>query len=295
MGDRAAQPRRAAQQRAAGVGRDRWARSPRPALLAAERHRTRTGEGQLRPARALRRRVRDGRQPRPHRRGAARRPRPAARTATTSTARSATTSSTRDGRRVMVVALTAPPVDTRCVDGTGIGEACQRIEQVTGHDLDTEAGRFEARDLIAALLRPWFAARDARRGARGVRRHRRLVGPVPDVPPAGRARTRAARPPTRCSPAVEQPGVGTYLMPGSPLDFSAAGRLPAATRAAARRAHRRDPGRRARARRGRDRPAARRWDGRRRRGGRVIISGSGGVADAYPDLAFALALVFVLW
>jgi 2-methylfumaryl-CoA isomerase len=26
---------------------------------------------------------------------------------------------------------------------------------------------------------------------------------------------------------VDQPGIGSYLMPGSPLDFSAVGRLPA--------------------------------------------------------------------
>ena len=66
---------------------------------------------------------------------------------------------TRDGRRVMVVALT-PRQWKALVDVTGIGEACRSIEQVTGHDLATESGRFEARDLIAALLRPWFASRE---------------------------------------------------------------------------------------------------------------------------------------
>ncbi len=66
---------------------------------------------------------------------------------------------TRDGRRVMVVALTARQW-TALQDATGIAEACASIEQATGHDLDTETGRFGARDLIAALLRPWFAARD---------------------------------------------------------------------------------------------------------------------------------------
>ena len=60
----------------------------------------------------------------------------------------------RDGRRA-----DAAPVD-RAADATGIAEACASIEQATGHDLSTEAGRFGARDLIAALLRPWFAARD---------------------------------------------------------------------------------------------------------------------------------------
>ena len=38
--------------------------------------------------------------------------------------------------------------------------ACHDLEHATGHDFDTESGRFQARDLIAALLRPWFASRD---------------------------------------------------------------------------------------------------------------------------------------
>src|SRR5262249_41776678 len=66
---------------------------------------------------------------------------------------------TREGRRVMVVALTARQW-TALQDATGIGEACASIERATGYDLSTESGRFQARELIAALLRPWFAARD---------------------------------------------------------------------------------------------------------------------------------------
>src|ERR1700740_2275351 len=60
---------------------------------------------------------------------------------------------TRDGRRVMVVALTARQWNA-LLEVTGIAEACRSIERATGHDLSTESGRFNARDLIAALLRP---------------------------------------------------------------------------------------------------------------------------------------------
>ena len=42
---------------------------------------------------------------------------------------------------------------------TGIAEAFRSLAGVTGHDLATEEGRFGARDLIAAVLRPWFEAR----------------------------------------------------------------------------------------------------------------------------------------
>jgi 2-methylfumaryl-CoA isomerase len=66
---------------------------------------------------------------------------------------------TREGRRVMVVALTARQW-LALKEATGIGDACEKLAQATGHDLDTETGRFESRDLIAALLRPWFAAHD---------------------------------------------------------------------------------------------------------------------------------------
>ena len=130
---------------------------------------------------------------------------------------------TREGRRVMVVALTARQWNA-LQEATGITEACRSIERATGYDLSTESGRFEARDLIAALLRPWFAARELtaiRKAFAGTnvswgpyQTFRQLVNEDP-----------------RCSGAnpmfteVEQPGIGTYLMPGSPLDFSATARL----------------------------------------------------------------------
>ena len=131
---------------------------------------------------------------------------------------------TRDGRRVMVVALTAR--QWRALrDATAIGEACERIEQVTGHDLDTESGRWEARDLLTALLRPWFAERDLtevreRFAGTGVswgpyQTFRQLIE---EDPRASTANPMFAE--------VEQPGVGSYPMPGSPLDFTAVARVP---------------------------------------------------------------------
>jgi 2-methylfumaryl-CoA isomerase len=131
---------------------------------------------------------------------------------------------TRDGRRVMVVALTAR--QWRALkDVTGIHEACRTIEQVTGHNLDTESGRFEARDLVAALLRPWFASRDLA----AVREL--FAGTGVSWGPYQTFRELIDEDP-RCSTdnpmfrEVEHPGVGTYLMPASPLQFSAVDRLP---------------------------------------------------------------------
>lgn len=126
---------------------------------------------------------------------------------------------TRGGRRVMIVALT-PRQWTALLEVTGMHEKMDQISRATGADLDTESGRYEARDLIAAVLRPWFAERDldaVREVFTGTgvswgsyQTFGQLVTEDP-----------------RCSEAnpmwqtVEQPGIGTYLMPGTPLDFSA--------------------------------------------------------------------------
>jgi 2-methylfumaryl-CoA isomerase len=137
---------------------------------------------------------------------------------------------TRDGRRLMVVALTARQW-TALREATRIEDACRGIELATGHDLSTESGRFEARDLIVAILRPWFAARDlaeVREAFSGTgvswgpyQTFRQLVEEDPRV---------STRNPL--FEEVECPGVGTYLMPGSPLRF--AGVEPVPVRAAPR-------------------------------------------------------------
>ncbi|MBB4663904.1 CoA transferase [Conexibacter arvalis] len=132
---------------------------------------------------------------------------------------------TRDGRRVMVVALTAR--QWRALqDVTGLHEACASVERATGYDLGTEAGRFEGRDLIAALLRPWFAQREMREirvafAGTGV-----SWGPYQTF-------KQLVEEDDRCSTAnplfseVEHPGLGRYLMPGSPLHFADLERQPA--------------------------------------------------------------------
>jgi 2-methylfumaryl-CoA isomerase len=132
---------------------------------------------------------------------------------------------TRDGRRVMVVALTARQWRA-LVDITGIGGSLDGISRLVGHDLETESGRFEARDMITVVLRPWFEARDlaeVREAFEGTgvswgpyQSFRQLVDEDPRV--------------SLDNPMfeeVEQPGIGTYLAPSSPLRFEHAGTLPA--------------------------------------------------------------------
>jgi 2-methylfumaryl-CoA isomerase len=131
---------------------------------------------------------------------------------------------TADGSRVMIVALT--PRQWRAIGAaTGLADRLQMIGPMMGVDLDSEAGRYEARDAIAALLARWCASRslDGIRQAfagTGV-----LWGPFQEF-------TELVRRDPRCSEAnslfatVDQPGIGRYLTPGLPLDFSAEPRLP---------------------------------------------------------------------
>jgi len=92
-------------------------------------------------------------------------------------------------------------------------------------DLEDEERRFEARDLIAPVIQSWVGARTldevrAAFDAAGV-----CWGPYQSF-------LQMVREDPRCSTAnplfeeVEQPGIGRYLMPGSPLDFGAVPREP---------------------------------------------------------------------
>lgn len=124
----------------------------------------------------------------------------------------------------MVVALTSRQWSA-LREVTGQQKAFDQIAKVTGLDLGTETGRYEGRDLIAAILRPWFLGRDLAELRRLFAGTGVSWGPyqsftqlVADDPRASEA-----------SPmweTVEHPGVGSYLMPGTPLDFSGIPRQP---------------------------------------------------------------------
>jgi 2-methylfumaryl-CoA isomerase len=131
---------------------------------------------------------------------------------------------TRDGRRVMIVALT-PRQWKALLDATGLQETMAKVGEATGFDLDTETGRFEARDFIAAVLRPWFGERELA----AIRE--RFTGTSVSWGPYQTFRQLVEEDPrvTTDNPLwedVEHPEVGTYRMPGSPLGFSSAERVP---------------------------------------------------------------------
>jgi 2-methylfumaryl-CoA isomerase len=127
---------------------------------------------------------------------------------------------TAEGRRVMVVALT-PKQWSALKTVTGIGPDAAALAARTGVDLETEGGRFAARDAIAALLEPWFAARrlpeiEAAFAGTGVsfgiyQSFRQLA-------------TEDARVVGEGSPfvTVSHPGGAIYRTPASPFAFNAA-------------------------------------------------------------------------
>jgi 2-methylfumaryl-CoA isomerase len=130
---------------------------------------------------------------------------------------------TADGRRVMIIALT--PRQWRALgQATGLTERLAMIGTMMEVDLDTEAGRYEARDMIAALLSRWCVGHSLDEIRQAFAGTGVLWGQFQDF-------LQLVQDDPRCSAAnplfaeVEQPGIGPYLMPGLPLEFAAAPRL----------------------------------------------------------------------
>jgi 2-methylfumaryl-CoA isomerase len=126
---------------------------------------------------------------------------------------------TGDGRRVMIVALT-PRQWRSVVEATGLAAELGAIEQATGLDLTLEGDRFRAHRAICNILAPWIAARTLEELRQIFDQHRVLWGPYQDI-------SQLMTEDRRCSlqnplfQRIDQPGVGTHLVPGSPLSFGA--------------------------------------------------------------------------
>ena len=132
---------------------------------------------------------------------------------------------TADDRRVMVVALT-PHQWKALVEATGLHAAFELVEQQLDVDLSKEGDRFAAREVLGAILKPWTISHTLDEIGEIFDRHGVCWGPYQTF-------MQLVDEDPRCSTEnpmfgeVEQPGIGTYLMAGSPLLFSEHGRLPA--------------------------------------------------------------------
>lgn len=121
---------------------------------------------------------------------------------------------TADGERVMVVALTSRQW-RGLVETTGTAEAIAGIEASLGVDLRREGERYRLRELISALLRPWFAARTVADAARELTaghvlwsRYRSTADIVADL----RDGTASA-----VLGEIDQPGIGPFFAARSPI------------------------------------------------------------------------------
>lgn len=122
-----------------------------------------------------------------------------------------------EGRRLMVVAITLRQWRALGI-ATGLAERFTALGALLGLDLDKEGERFQAREAIALLLRPWCAGRTMQEISEAFEAAGVCWGPYQSF-----AEMVAHDP--RCSirnpmmQQVVQPGIGEYLMPGSPLAF----------------------------------------------------------------------------
>lgn len=131
---------------------------------------------------------------------------------------------TADAQRVMIVGLTGK--QWRAIgEATGLTQAFAELGATLGLDLEREGDRFHARAEIASRVAAWVGARTLADVATALDQHavcwdryQSVKQLVHDDPACSEANPMFRR--------IEQPGVGTLLMPGIALDFSALPRPP---------------------------------------------------------------------
>jgi 2-methylfumaryl-CoA isomerase len=125
---------------------------------------------------------------------------------------------TADGRRVMVVAISLRQWQN-LLKATDLTEAMAQLGERLGVDLRDEGQRFVSRDDIGALLAPWFAARPLAEVRAALDGADVCWGPYQTF---GQLLTEDPRAAAGAGlyEAVDQPGIGTYRAPASPLTFS---------------------------------------------------------------------------
>ena len=131
---------------------------------------------------------------------------------------------TRDGRRVMVLALT-PRQWASLGEATGLARDFAALETRVGADFRKEADRWVHRARLSGMLGEWIVERDLAEVGGAFERHGVLWGPyqtfkqlIAEDPRASTANPMFSE--------VEHPGLGSFLTAGSPLRFSATKPVP---------------------------------------------------------------------
>jgi 2-methylfumaryl-CoA isomerase len=130
-----------------------------------------------------------------------------------------------DGRRMMIIAIT-PKQWAGLQRAAGFADEANALGERLGLDLNVEGNRFIARKEIFALIERWTTASTYAEIERALNEHgccwgpyqsvRELVDNDPDVSPDNPIFS-----------LVEQPDIGRYPVPGQPMSFGAVNREPA--------------------------------------------------------------------
>ena len=126
---------------------------------------------------------------------------------------------TSDNRRVMIVGLTIRQWRS-IVEALGIDDEIAKLADAHGVNLDLEGERFKLREALAALIEPWFSGLTYEEACAALDQHGVCYGPYQSF-------REMIEEDEDCSTAnplfalVDQPGIGKYLVPGSPIRFTA--------------------------------------------------------------------------
>ncbi|MGH3392971.1 MAG: CoA transferase, partial [Actinomadura sp.] len=115
-----------------------------------------------------------------------------------------------DGRRVMVVALTTRHFTELC-EVTGLAETVTELQRLLGADFSVDGDRYRHRESLAALFAPWFAALTL------AELRERLSGRAVLWAPYNRF-SELGLTANPLLGEVDQPGVGRIRVPATPLD-----------------------------------------------------------------------------
>ncbi len=130
---------------------------------------------------------------------------------------------TSDGRFVMICIFSDRHVDALAAAG-GFAAAFNRIEAETGADLKTDAGRWTVRARLCALIEPWVAAHTAADVGAALKKAGALWAPYQTFREL--AADKDAVQDNPLFTVLDQPGIGRYPVAGSPLQFGAVPRQP---------------------------------------------------------------------
>jgi len=124
---------------------------------------------------------------------------------------------TRDGRRVMVIAVSVAQWK-KLVEATETGAAMDALEAETGLDFTREEDRYEAREAISGHIARWCSHHNLADIRRTFDHHNVCWGPYQTFEQMMRQDPRASvKNPLFAQ--VEQPGIGEYIVPGTPHKF----------------------------------------------------------------------------